>query len=115
MMVAKWDVLQYVGPRRCINGMEQGVDTVLVLAGIGLGFFLVAGTVLCFELILRIILIIHCFISGLAVFVSGTFSFPCSASEEVHGKVGGRKARTAVLSSSKEYSTPQSVMPHMQT
>lgn len=114
MMVANWSVVQNVGPRHGINGMEQGVDTVLVLAGIGLIFFLVAAIVLCFELTMRIILTIHCFSSGLAVFMSGT-CFPCSASEEVHGKVGGRKTQNSCPEQFAYWAWPQSVMPSMQT
>ena len=43
------DVTESMGTEHDVNGIEQGVDTVLVSAGIELIVFLVAGTVLCFE------------------------------------------------------------------
>ena len=48
-----------VGPGHDVNGIESGVDIVLVLAGIELIFFLVDGAVLCFGFRKRTILIAH--------------------------------------------------------
>ena len=56
------NVLERGGPGHDVDGIEYGVDTVLVLAGIELIFFLVAGTVLCFGFRMRTMLITHrCF------------------------------------------------------
>ena len=43
-----------MGPKHDVNGIEYGVDTVLVLAGIELIFLLVAGIVLWFGFSIRI-------------------------------------------------------------
>ena len=56
-MVINWNLLGSVGPGHDIDGLEYGVDTVLVSAEIELIFFLVAGTVLWFGFSMRIMLI----------------------------------------------------------
>ena len=47
-VVVNEDVLDSVGLEHDINGMDQGVETMLVLAGIELIFFIVASMRLCF-------------------------------------------------------------------
>ena len=55
-------ILDSVGAEQDINGMEQGVKNVLVLAGIELIFFTVASMGLCFGFVLKTVLIIQgCF------------------------------------------------------
>ena len=50
-------VLDSVVPEHDINGMEEGVENVLVLAGIELIFFIVASMGLCFGFVLETVLI----------------------------------------------------------
>ena len=56
-MVVKGDVLDSVGLEHGINGMESGVENVLVLAGIELIFFIVACMGLWFGFVLETVLI----------------------------------------------------------
>lgn len=61
-MVINEYVLESMGPEHDINGMEQGVDIVMVLAGIELIFFVEAHTMLCFGFMVKIVVITHrCF------------------------------------------------------
>ena len=48
VMMIDRDVTKGMGTEHDVNGIEYGVDTVLVSAGIELIVFLVAGIVLCF-------------------------------------------------------------------
>lgn len=74
-------------------------NPVLVSAGIELIFFLPAGPVPCFGFSMTIMLITHwCFRCCWVVLTlkKGHFSFPCSASKEVHKKLGRNMARRPV-------------------
>lgn len=51
--VAKADLLGSVGPEYDINGMEQGVEIVLILSGIELIFFIIPRMVQCFEFLVK--------------------------------------------------------------
>jgi len=56
-VVVNEDVLDSVGPEHDVNGMEYGVENVVVWAGLELTFYIVAGTGLCFGLVLETALI----------------------------------------------------------
>lgn len=54
-----WDVLESVRPDHDINGIEEGMDIVLVSAELELILFLVAAIVVCFGFKIRAMLITH--------------------------------------------------------
>lgn len=81
-------------------------------------FFFVAGTMLCFGFSVRMRLItrwLFCLLLNSAYPKSRIFHFGCSASEEVHQKLGGIMACSPDLNCPKGYSIPQNIILTYQT